>query len=162
MRDNIFNSVKVRKSFEAIDIFIYLFLLIIVFVLFLCFVILPHTKSAEGFLIAKNDTTIVTFNYSSGKCSIDSEYENLVILDEDNCTITVYTDEKKCEYNVIVFDSEKKIVRMLDSTCSSTKDCVYEPEISASGVIFCAPHDLKVLPLSDNFSPTTPIIGGGQ
>ena len=162
MRNNIFNNIKVRKPFEVIDIFIYLFLLIVVFVLFLCFVILPHTKSAEGFLIAKNGTTIVTFNYSSGDFSVESEFKNLVVVDEDNSTITVYTDEQKNEYNVIEFNCEKKVVRMLDSTCSSTKDCVYEPEISVNGMIFCAPHDLKVLPLSDDFSPTPPVIGGGK
>lgn len=162
MRNNIFNNIKVRKPFEVIDIFIYLFLLIVVFVLFLCFVILPHLESAEGFLIAKNGNTIVNFDYSSGKYSVDSEFKKLVVVDENSCTITVYTNEQKSEYNVIVFDREKKVVKMLDSTCSSTKDCIYEPEISVNGMIFCAPHDLKVLPLNDNFSPTSPVIGGGR
>lgn len=161
MKKNIYTKIKAYKPFEFNDIFLYSFILLLVVVLFLCFVILPQTKQAVGFSIEINDKNIFSFDYSTYEYIIETDYSNYIDIDKERNTITIYLNDERTEFNRLVFNTDKKVVKMLESTCSKTKDCLYEPEISKTGIIYCAPHKLKVLPINNKFTPSPPIIGGG-
>ena len=161
LKRDYFNSIKVRKPFEVLDIFVYSFLLLIVFVLFLCFIILPQAKNAEGFFICLEEKQVCSFNYSTNEFMVFEEFSGKVDFDKENSTITIFLNNDKTKFNKVAFNKDKKVVKMIESTCSISKDCVFEPEISKTGIIFCAPHNLKILPINGDFSPSPPIIGGG-
>lgn len=157
--NKILNRIKVRKPFEFNDIFIYLFILALVSVLFICFVITPSLSNANGFSIHVGQDKIFSLDYSSGEYEISKDYLDKIIVDQEKSTITIFFDDQS-SFNLVEYNLKEKWVKMLDSACSKSKDCVYEPKISSSGMIYCAPHDLKILPIGE-FSPTPPVIGGG-
>ncbi len=157
--NKILNTLKVRKPFEFNDIFIYLFILSLVAVLFICFVITPSLADVKGFSICVGQEEIFSLDYSSGKYEISNDYLDKIIVDQKKSTITIFFEDES-NFNLVQYSLKEKWVKMLDSACSKSKDCVYEPKISRSGMIYCAPHDLKILPIGE-FSPTPPVIGGG-
>ncbi len=160
MSGNFYEKIKTRKPFEVGDILIYSCLILIVLVLFLCFVILPKNKDSNGFRVFLDDKEIFTFSYENESYSILDGYENYVVIDTYNNTVTIYHDNDKTEKNILSYSIEKHSVYMLDSNCSNSKDCTYEPAISNNGAIYCAPRKLTVLALNSN-SSEPPIIGGG-
>ena len=98
-------------------------------------------------------------------CSYSIEKDQIIVPDEfltiveyktveNGMEITVYTDKNKTGYNVILIDTNKLSASVIESTCSSSKDCVFSPEITKNGAIYCLPHGLKVVPLkSSGFIP---------
>lgn len=160
MSGNFYEKIKTRKPFELGDILVYICLALIVLVLFLFFVILPKNNYSDGFRVLLDDKEIFTFSYATESYFILEGYENDFVIDTENNTVTIYHDSDKTEKNILAYNQEKRSVYMLDSNCSTSKDCTYEPMISNSGAIYCAPRKLTVLPLtSTNSEP--PIIGGG-
>ncbi len=161
MKNDIYGKIKARKPFEVNDVIVYLFLLVLVTLLFLFFVILPKTNVASGFKVIVNDKEFLSFYYETESCVLAENSWALIDHNKENGTITIYHNADKTEYNVLSYDTDKHIVSMLDSTCSLSKDCIYEPEISSNGAIYCAPHKLIVIPISDGKEIPPPTIGGG-
>lgn len=159
MKNDFYEKIRARKPFEIGDIIIYFCLAILVFVLFLYFVILPKTNSADGFKVLIEDKEIFSLSYNDESYSISSDYESYIIVDKDSNTVTIYHNQDKTEMNVLSYNVEKGHVYMHDSNCSNSKDCTYEPAITKTGAIYCAPRKLTVLPLTAESTP--PIIGGG-
>ena len=116
--------------------------------LFIIFVISPNKKNAEGFTVKKGENTVCTFTYLNQTLSVNSDYINLVVSEKTDggFIITVYTSNDKSGYNELTVDTTAKTVKVSKSTCSVSKDCVYSPAIGNDGAIYCAPHDLKIIP----------------
>ena len=159
MKSNFYEKIKRSKTFEFGDIFIYLCLLLLVTALFLFFVIIPRKEETKGFKVLLEDKEIFTLSYTDESYAILDGYSEQVEVDTENNTVTIYYSKDKTEKNVLSYDVEKHSVYMFDSNCSNSKDCTYEPAISTSGAIYCAPRKITVLPLTSNSEP--PIIGGG-
>ncbi len=129
------------------DIIVYSVLITVIVLLFIFFVIIPTSKGAQGFKIVVDGTEIARYDYSLNRISVTDGYENLI--DVNGNEITVYTDEDKIHYNVIDVNSKTKSAKISAANCSTSKDCVYTPAISGEkGAIVCAPHKLKIVPLS--------------
>ena len=158
---NINTSVRsdynVIKPFRPLDVFVYLALLIFIVALFLCLVLF-NTQKSLGFTVKLGDNVVLTYKYESSSLVIADDFSDFVSFDEENSLITIYTSMDKKEFNVISFDDDDFSVKVIESNCSNTKECVNSPKILGSGMIFCAPHDLRVIPLSTK--PTTPSVGG--
>jgi hypothetical protein len=150
---------KLKKPFSVSDIIVYAILTLFIFSLFLVFVILPKNVTSDGFKVTINDNQAFIYEYETGKLTIDGNFHDCVFYDETSCTITVYHTVDKTSFNVIAFDRQNKKVWMKESTCSHTKDCVYSPAIeSDAGMIYCAPHQLKISPISSS-GVIPPVIG---
>lgn len=162
MKSEIYTKVKSKKPFEFNDIFIYLGLILLIVVLFLFCVIIPQKNTPLGIEISKNNQKVLTFNYSSNSIVVESDFDNLVEIKKlnDGKLITIYTNTEKSGYNKIYIDLKNKTAKMQDSTCSHSKDCVSLPKISDSGMIFCAPHALKITPIDSKGTP--PWTGGAN
>lgn len=160
MKSTILDKIKDKKPFEFNDIFIYLSLLVIVALLFLFFIILPQNNNPKGFKILIDNREVLTFDYQSEYCSFLEDYSNQIEIDENKNQITIFHNQEKNSYNVIKYDTVKGSVKMFDSTCSNTKDCVYEMAISINGAIYCAPHDLLIIPITNNSASKPPVLGG--
>lgn len=133
-----------RKLFLKRDAAVYAILLSAIFCLFLFFVILPQKNDAQGFCVYENETLILTCRYGQSPV-IEKEAQNRVLVDGND--IYVYFNEEKTDYNRITATNGE--VKITESTCSSTRDCVYEPAIKNSGAIYCVPHKLKITPLNE-------------
>ena len=160
MKSDIYTKVKSKKTFEFNDIFVYSALTLLILVLFICFVIIPQKSTPLGIEIRKNNQKVLSFHYSSNTIVIENEFNELVEVSDhnDGKLITIYTNTDKTGFNKIYIDLQNKTAKMQDSTCSHSKDCVSLPKISDSGMIFCAPHALKITPIDSKGTP--PWTGG--
>ena len=150
---------KLKKPFSVSDIIVYAVLTLFIFSLFLAFVILPNKTKSGGFQVTINDNQAFVFEYETGKLTVDGNFHDRVFYNETTSTITVYHTADKSSFNIIAFDRQNKKVWMKESTCSHTKDCVYSPAIeSDAGMIYCAPHQLKISPISPS-GALPPVIG---
>lgn len=154
-------NIRKSKPFRVCDLIIYAALIVFVAALFLYFIILP-TLNADtvGFSVSKGGKTVLTV--SDLNCTVNSEFNSLVESEkvDGNLRVTIYTDQTKLGFNVIVFYANGS-AKVVESTCSHSKDCTFSPAIVNLGAIYCAPHDLKIEPLTGSgFIP--PVAGGGS
>lgn len=162
MKSDIYTKVKSKKPFEFNDIFVYSGVILLILVLFICFIIIPQRSTPLGIEVCKNDQKVFTFNYSSNTIIIENEFDELIEISDtyNGKLITIYTNTEKTGFNKIYIDLQNKTAKMQDSTCSHSKDCVSLPKISDSGMIFCAPHALKITPIDSKGTP--PWTGGAN
>ena len=156
-----FQKVKEEKLFYKKDLVVYfsLFLLIVLLFVFLVFPTLSK-KDNTGFNVSRNGQTVLTFNAKSSEpFSISIGFENQVEIEnseEGIYRVKIYSSAQKNGYNILLFNAKKISVKVIESTCSDSKDCTFCPELKNSGSIYCAPHTLKITPLSGGgFVPPT-------
>ena len=154
------SQIKQNKPFEINDIFIYLIVIVSLFILFLSFVILPQKTQSNGFVVYKGQELVFTFYNDSSKVVVQDNFSSLVKIEQvqDGLTVKVFTDENLNAFNLVFINVNDRFAKMLDSTCSQSKDCVHSPSINDFGMIYCAPHELKIVPLGQNDIP--PWTGG--
>lgn len=157
-----YEKIKQNKPFEINDIFVYLIIVVLIFSLFFCLIILPKSTTSNGFLVYKNQDKVLTYLHSQNTVIVEDDFLSLVQIEkgQNSTTIKIYHDKNKDKYNVIVFDHQSKKAKMQQSTCSQSKDCTFLPAIDNSGMIYCAPHDLKIVPLNPTTSNVPPWTGG--
>lgn len=153
---NNITQIKSRRIFENFDILIYSLLIFSVFALFLFCVIIPKNKSISGFSAKINDETLFSY-YFDGQINISDNYINLIDFDNENHLITVFFNSEHTEFNILEFDDATRYVKMQNSTCSKTKDCVKEKALNYNNIIYCAPHNLKIIPILNG--KTSPTVG---
>ena len=154
-----FEKIKSLKPFGKKDIVVYAILLAIVIALFSVLIFLNHKSPTYGFQILIDNEKALTFDFATRTASVSNQYQDKVYIDYSNEKIIVYFYDSRIEFNEISFNSARKTVEISDSTCSLSKDCVYMPKIvDDKGVIYCAPHALKILPLGEKLS-NSPITG---
>ena len=153
------NSIKLSKPFMKGDLMIYSLLLLLVVALFFAFVIFPKNTVAKGFLVYKNDNTVLSYSFDTNTLIVSEDFKHLVEKSDtkNGFTLTVYTDKNHVGFNMLMVDTQSKSVKVIDSTCSLSKDCVSFPALTDKGLIYCSPHGLKISPL--NFTPSDPSTG---
>ena len=147
--------------FKTKDLFVYLALLLLIAFLFIFFVIFKSPVGGNGFSVTKDGKTVLNYYHSSNAIHVNEDFQSLVTINEngDKFEITIFTSTQKNSFNLLVIDKNNCSAKITESTCSHSKDCVYVGEITNSGTIYCAPHHLKVSPLSQGgFIP--PSTGG--
>lgn len=145
---NCFNK-QTNKPFKINDMFIYLLIFTIILALFLSFVIIPKSNDSDGFIVYKGEQKVLTCSYDKNNLQMENNFTLLVETkeSEQGLYIKIYTDEKKEGFNLIFVDFSSSCVKMEQATCSHSKDCTKLPAIKNSGAIYCAPHNLKIVPL---------------
>lgn len=150
------SGLKPLKIFEFNDVFVYIAIFLTITALFLFFLI-PKKSPVNGFKVMIGDETILFYEYGKNAPTYYGNYDNNIDFSLENNSLKIYLNNDKSEYNVILFSNEKKEFKMIESTCSNTKECVKMPSVSSSGMIYCAPHLLKVLPITS--FPSDLIVG---
>ena len=143
------------KPFQKGDILVYalLFILIVSLFFILVFPSLIFQNSASGFLVERDGQVVLTFDLSKqDPLQISSQFEDLVEIQSQNqqdklFKVKIYSSNAKTGYNLLLFNGNDKTVKIIESTCSLTKDCTFFPALKTSGSIYCAPHNLKIVPL---------------
>ena len=159
LKKSIYTKAKNLKPFEIFDILIYGITAILVAVLFLFFVVLPKNGHIDGFKITLHGQELLRYETATDKFTVLNQVDGYTvdISKSENCQIITITDTDG-GYNKILLDTENKSAKVIESNCSSSKDCVYSPAITKSGAIVCAPHGLKITPISSS-GFTEPITG---
>jgi hypothetical protein len=151
-------NLKKEKAFKRADILVYFALVVLIVALFVFFVFIPSGKTYDGFYISVNGKKVAVYNYGSYSPQIlDNEFNDKIVYDKSNNTITVYFEEHG--YNVIKIDERQKSAKVIDANCSVSKDCVYTPSLKGDSAIVCVPHKLKISGLVKS-TPTPPTTGG--
>ena len=147
------------KLFHLRDLIAYLSVAFFITCLIVSFIILPSSNPSNGFCVKKDGQPVIYF--TQNKVQIQSGFDGLVEEEkcDDGIKVTIYSNLSRTGYNVILFNTAKKTAKVIESTCSHSKDCCYSPAISNSGIIYCAPHGLSIEPIgAGSFSP--PVTGG--
>ncbi len=140
------DKIKSSKPFKLWDILIYSLILALIALMFIAIFVIAPKKDITGFKITLNDTTVVDYSFNDNSILINSDFRDRIKYNQTSNTITVYTNEQKTEYNIISFSLENKTVWISESNCSDSKDCVhFEPISSGEQIIYCLPHNLKVV-----------------
>lgn len=156
----IFDKVRNSKSFNTIDIVLYGITFIIIAVLFILFVILPRNNSSLGFKVEIDNQRVLTYEFENNRYIINESFADNVIVQEkdDEILFSIYTNKSLDKFNVVWINTAHNKARIIESNCSSSKDCVHSPEIEKSGAVVCAPHKLTLSPLVGG-SADQPITG---
>ncbi len=150
---------KDEKLFYKSDIFVYIGLALAIVCLFLIF-FFPKSCAKDDFStfsVYSADKVVLTFDCESDNpLNLSEDYAHLVEseIKGNEYIITVYTSIDKVGFNKIVFNKAENSAKVIESTCSASKDCVYAPKLTAAGSIYCAPHTLKIVKGSGLTPPT--------
>lgn len=158
MQSERIEKIKSKKPFEFNDVFVYLALFLIILGLFFAFVFFPTSSTSQGFEVYKGQQKVLTYYFDSDTLSISSDFSSVVQVENQTGgkSICVYTNQNKTGYNLIFIDLVNKSVKITQSTCSASHDCTLMPAIKGGGVIYCAPHELSIVPiLTDSITPPT-------
>ena len=141
-----YKKIKKRGYFGWGDLIVYGSVGILIAALFFIAFFCIRTSPAEGIAVERNGVVVYTYTFDKGG-SIAEEFKDLIEerTDENAVQITVYTDQSKTQYNVILIDLDRRSARITDANCSFHKDCTTMKSVSADGgVIVCILHKIKV------------------
>lgn len=146
---------KSGKTFALWDIPVYCILTAMIVALF--FFCLRGNGAAQGYRIVVGEETAVTYTFGAGAI-VDEAWRERVEIEqsEDAALVTVKVGDG---FNTVKIDLIKRTAVMWKSDCSRTKDCMLTGGIGDRGVIVCAPHRLKVVPIGDKEDFSHPAIG---
>lgn len=156
------DKLKSLKPFHKRDLIVYALvfgIIVLLFFLFLCIFNDDNSTENIGFTVQKDNDVVLTYYHKTEKFEISQSFSSLVKISkaESGYLVTIYTSESKDGYNELFVDLSDKNVKMQDSTCPS-KECTYLKEVSSSGMIYCAPHSIKITPIGG--SGFIPIVAG--
>ena len=141
------------------DIVVYASLVLCLLFAFLILVFPKANSKYSGFTLLKANETVLTFSFeSSTPLKIEDKFALLTEVEQvDNAyKITVFTNQEKSGYNVILIDTKERTAKVIDANCSERKDCFHSPAIKNNGTIYCSPHDLLIKPIAQkNGAPIT-------
>lgn len=133
-------NVKRDKGFRLPDLIVYCALIAIIALSFILWFSLRNSDPLTGVYIVFRDETIFEYDFEDGVISANESYIT-VEVDGSKTTVHIKTDYGE---NYLVLEDNR--ANMVDADCGG--ECVYMTPISDnSGVIYCAPHYLKVLPM---------------
>ena len=134
---------------------VYVTIIAAIAALFCAFVIFPRKSPQTGFNAYHDGVRIFSYVYEDDFLDVEDKWLSRVVKDGDR--IFVYFDDAHTDFNELTVNRANGTVKITDSSCSRTKDCVYEPELGDTGAIYCAPHKLKLAPTTAVAQP--PVIG---
>ena len=151
---NLYQSVKKSRPFKKRDLIIYLIVFALIACLFIFIPLFNSNKKSSGFRVFKNGELVLTYTYNNG-ANVESEYTDYIVINDNY--ITIYENQEKTHYNVLLVDTAEKSVCVKEANCSSSKDCTHLPKLKNNGgSLICVPHKLTVKAISNGYvSPTT-------
>lgn len=134
-------QVKADKGFKIADLFIYGAVLVLVVALFIAVFLIRDNSPLTGIRIYVANRVVYEYDFSEGQISCDYA---CVQVEEGAGKLTL-TISANGGYNSVEIDKSGK-VKVTSADCGK-RDCVYTPALSdKSGIIYCSPHQLKIVP----------------
>ena len=148
-------DIKNAKPFSAHDLILYAVVVIVTALSLLLFFTVNKPKDLLGFDFYSDNVLVATYRFSDDEFSVKQEFSDKFLFDGD--TITCFTNDDKTDYNIVFIDKLNKIAMVKDANCHG-KDCLKLSANQNGGVIYCAPHKLKVV-LNVYSGNVDPVIG---
>lgn len=151
-------QVKKDKGFKICDLFVYGAILLIVAVLFIVIFTTKDTSPLSGVKIYVDNVSVFEYDFTKNEYSIPQTQTQVEVSEANEngqgvLTVTVFAGGGK---NVVKINKAEFKVWVSEADCGKA-DCVYTPAITDnSGIIFCSPHRLRIVPF--NFQPDDIII----
>lgn len=136
--------IKKDKGFRFFDLIVYLAIALIIAAIFLAVFLTRDKNPFKGFRAYIGNDVVFECDFESGKyfCP-QAEGVSVGVEGESVLTVEIVTTSGR---NVLSVDFSKREVRVTDADCTG-RDCVYSPPVrDNNGVIYCAPHRLRVVP----------------
>lgn len=138
-------EIKNSKPFYPFDLIIYCVLALIVAVTVFAVFFTGKNVENQGVYILFDNETAAEYRFKNDKFTVNDGFENHFSIADNG--IYFYPDENSREhYNLIITDGENKTVYIAEATCAG-HDCEKQKITENGGVIICAPHKLKIIPI---------------
>lgn len=137
------DEVKRDRGFKIRDLIIYAVIALAVAAVFLSVFLTRDRAGLSGISVSVNDATVFEYDFSTRSYDIADE-TRVVGLDYDGDVLYV---KIACDngYNIISIDVNRREAGVSDADCRG-KDCLYQKITDKSGIIYCSPHRLRVIP----------------
>ena len=137
-------QVKADKGFKIWDLIMYGAIAAIVVVLFITLFAVRDTSPLKGIRVVLGNEVVYEYDFENGK-QISCNTQIVEITDDNAESVSLKVKSGEEDYNYILI-TKSGSAKMTDANCDK-RDCVYAPEIKDnSGVIYCSPHRLKIIP----------------
>ena len=135
------NEVKADRGFKIFDLIIYGAVLAVAAALFLAVFLTRDNSPLAGIRITVAEQTVYEYDFKEGEISCDCS----LVEKEDKGEIIVLTVRAGNGYNTVEINKSGS-VKVTSADCGK-RDCVYTAAITnSSGMIYCSPHKLRILP----------------
>lgn len=137
------DKIKADKGFKLADLIIYAAIAVIIVAVFLAVFLTRDSGELSGISVSVNDNEIFTYSFSSRKYEVlDDERIGQIEENDEILYIEIFCDKG---YNVLKIDIADGVVSISDADCRGG-DCLYQKIENNSGMIYCSPHRLRVVP----------------
>ena len=155
MKDKI-NGIKNEKPFKTLDLVIYALVIILTLSLFLIF--LPKNGALTKIYCEYNKTLVFDYDFTTNELTVVSNDDIIIEKQESDGVITIKVSFNNGSFNTVKITNNS--VSVIDSNCSTKKDCVHTKSITKNGQsIICLPHGLTIKSLGDGGTPQHPTVG---
>lgn len=151
MSEKTLENVKKDKGFQVFDLILYGVVVLIIAVSFIAIFATKDKSPLKGVCVYLEEKEVFKYDFENDSYEIAEGY-NVEVSDKgSSLQVRISTEDG---YNLIEIE-KKGIVRIKEADCHG-RDCVYSPAISdSSGIIFCSPHRLKIVPSNYDDSKVT-------
>jgi hypothetical protein len=151
-------QVKGDRGFKIADIIIYVAIIVITVALFVVLALTRDKSPLKGTRIYLNNSAIFSYSFESDKYEIvDSDKIIILNNDSEQLVLRVVLGADGNDFNEVTISKKEVWVDVTATDCSTSSDCMYMDKIvDGGGWIYCAPHNVKVLPY--NYTPDNGVI----
>ena len=136
-------QVKADKGFKLPDLIIYCALLVLVAVTFIVVFTTRDDSPLKGIRIYVKSEIVYEYDFKNGQRTINGKFTQIISQDDDLIVLKITTGGDG--YNLVQVN-KKGTVKVTEANCGKN-DCVYTPQIkNSSGIIYCSPHKVKIVP----------------
>lgn len=136
-------EVKADKGFKIRDLAVYGAVILIIAVIFIAVFVTRDTSPLKGVKIYTDEVLVFEYNFTNGEYK-NSSLETVTVTPAENSLKIKITANGG--YNVVEINTKERTVKVTEADCGK-RDCVYTAAITnSSGMIYCSPHKLRILP----------------
>lgn len=136
-------EVKADKGFKIRDLAVYGAVILIIAVIFIAVFVTRDTSPLKGVKIYTDEVLVFEYNFTNGEYK-NSSLETVTVTPAENSLKIKITANGG--YNVVEINTKERAVKVTEADCGK-RDCVYTAAITnSSGMIYCSPHKLRILP----------------
>ncbi len=142
-------QVKEDKGFKKADLIIYGAIILLVAALLIAVFASRDGSPPEGVRVYVGGDVVFEYDFASGEYSVYGEAVTVTEGEALNVRI-----ETAGGYNVLEINKSARTAHITEADCRG-QDCVHTPAIKdGSGIIYCSPHGVKVVPFGTSDDST--------
>lgn len=148
------NQVKSDRGFKIWDLLVYGVILAAAAALLIAVFVRRDNNPLKGIIITVGEETALTYDFETGIAEYtDVEQGGMIEVEQQTESLFVFSVRRGKHYNRVRIDKSARTVKVIAADCSRN-DCVYTSAIKDnSGMIYCSPNDMKIMPYDYHESP---------